>query len=122
MVRILVMDNEKDILSSLKTILEKENYDVKCVATGKGAIKEIEGGKFDLIILDIMMPDILGWDVFERAMTINPKQKVIFLSVLEMPQEWKTKLEKYGTAEYITKPFDNKFFTERVKLNLIAVK
>jgi len=122
MVKILVMDNELDTLSSVKTILEKEKYEIVCANTGQRAINEVKTKKFDLIILDIRMPDILGWDVFQRVMEINPKQKVIFLSVLDVPQEWKKKLEIYGSAEYIVKPFDRTYFIQRVKAALPIIR
>jgi DNA-binding response OmpR family regulator len=122
MVKILAMDNEEDILSSLRTILEKENYKVTCVTTGQRAIKEVKVGKYDLVILDIMMPDLSGWDVFSQIMKINPIQKIIFLSVLEISPERKKELEKYGNVEYIVKPFDRSIFVERVKSMLSVGK
>jgi DNA-binding response OmpR family regulator len=120
MFKILVMDNEEDILSSVKTILEKEGYGVVCVSTGKSAINKLMTKKFDLVILDVMMPDLSGWDVFQRIMKINPKQKVMFLSALEISPERKMQLGEYGLAEYIVKPFDRSFFVDRVKVILMA--
>lgn len=120
MSKILVMDNEADILSSVKMILEKEGWDVVCVTTGKSAVSKMRTKKFDLVILDIMMPDISGWDVFERIKKLNPKQKVMFLSALEISPERRIQLEKYGLAEYIVKPFDRSFFVDRVKVLLRA--
>lgn len=113
--KILVMDNEPDILSSVRTILEKEGYSVTCVPTGKEAVDLVKTDKFDLVILDIMMPDLSGWDVFNRIRKINANQKVIFLSVLEISPGRKEQLEKLGLAEYILKPFDRSVFVARVK-------
>ena len=112
---ILVMDNEADILSSMKTILKKQKYDVTCVNTGKKAIKEYEKRKFDLVILDVMMPDLSGWDVFNRIKKINSNQKVIFVSALEVSAERKRQLEDSGVAEYITKPFDLNTFISNIR-------
>ena len=114
-VKILVMDNEEDILSSVNTILQKEKYETTCVTTGQDAIKKVKHGKFDLVILDIMMPDLSGWDVFSQITKINPKQKVMFLSVLEITPERKAQLEKHGNVEYLLKPFDRSMFVGRVK-------
>jgi DNA-binding response OmpR family regulator len=115
MANILVMDNEQDILDSVKTILEKEGYNVTCVSTGQSAIDAVKTEKFDLVILDIMMPDLSGWDVFGRIRKIDPTQKIIFLSVLEISPERKEELERYGLAEYISKPFDRSAFVNSVK-------
>ncbi len=117
---ILVMDNEEDMLSSIRTILKKEGYKVSCFDTGKKALNALKTKKFDLLVLDIMMPDLSGWDVFGRARKINDKQKVIFVSVLEISPERKRELENYGLAEYITKPFDIARFIDRVKIILLA--
>lgn len=118
--KILVMDNEPDMLSSIKSILQKERYNVSCFNTGKKAVTALKHKKFDLLILDIMMPDLSGWDVFSRAMKINDKQKIIFVSALEISSERKKELENYGLAEYITKPFDLEMFVDRVKIILRA--
>ncbi len=119
-IKILVMDNEQDMLSSIKDILTKEGYKVSCFNTGKKVIAALKTKKFDLLILDIMMPDLSGWDVFSRVRKINNKQKVIFVSALEISPERKKVLENYGLAEYITKPFDMATFVDRVKIILLA--
>jgi DNA-binding response OmpR family regulator len=114
------MDNEHDMLESIKAILEKEGYKVSCFDTGQKVIRALKTKKFDLLILDIMMPDLSGWDVFSHARKINDKQKVIFVSVLEISPERKRELESYGLAEYITKPFDREMLVNRVKIILMA--
>jgi len=117
-VKILVVDDEEDTLSSIKEILEKENYKVTGVNTGLGAIKEVKNEKFDLVILDIMMPHLSGWDTFSKIREINSIQKVMFLSVIESSElyrERKMNLEKSSNVEYLSKPFDRSVLVERVK-------
>lgn len=70
---------------------------------------------FDLAILDIMMPDMSGWDVFNRIIKINPRQKVMFLSVLEISPERKKELEKYENVKYVLKPFDRSVLVQHVR-------
>lgn len=113
--KILHMDNEPDVLSSVKTILERTGYQVKSVPSGKKALKAIESEDFDLIILDIMMSDLSGWDIFTRVMKRKPDQKVAFLTVLEISPQRKKSLEKLGIAEYFTKPIDINKFVLRIK-------
>lgn len=120
--KILHMDNEEDTLSSVKTILEKEGFEVKPVTRGKTAIEAIEKDKFDLVLLDIMMPDLSGWDVFTRLMKVAPQIKVIFLSVLEVSPERKKQLIKNGVSDYILKPFDRADLVKRIKAALYEEK
>lgn len=113
--KVLHMDNEPDTLASVKTILEKEGYQVTSVLTGKEAIQKATEGPFDLLLLDIMMPDLSGWDVFTRAMRINSKYKVIFLTVLEISPERKNQLKQHGISDYILKPFDKDDLVKRIR-------
>lgn len=116
--KILHMDNEEDTLLSVKTILEKEGFIVESATRGKNAIEAIEADGFDLVLLDIMMPDLSGWDVFTRLMRTAPYVKVIFLSVLEISAERKAELIKHGVSDYILKPFDRDDLVKRVKTAL----
>src|SRR5271165_4027019 len=120
--KILVMDNEDDILTSVRTILQKEKYKVTCVSTGRNAINTFNTEKFDLVILDIMMPDLSGWDVFNSIRKINPKQKVIFLSVLELSPAREKEIENDSNAKYVLKPFDLPVFVRHVNSMLGSAK
>ncbi len=119
---ILVMDDEPYMLASIKEVLEKEGYRVSGFGTGQKTIDALKSRKFDLVILDVMMPDISGWDVFNHIRQTNSKQKVIFVSVLAISPERKKELETYGPAEYITKPFDREILVNRVKMILTDKK
>ena len=79
--RILHVDDEIDTLKVVQTILEKEGFQVVSARDAKTALKEIDATPFDLILLDIMMPDVSGWELFTRLAKINPDFKVIFLTV-----------------------------------------
>lgn len=115
MKRILHMDNEEDTLSSVKTILEKEGYEVTSVTTSKKAEKEADLDDYDLVLLNITMPDLSGWDVFTRLMKIRPDIKIIFLTTLKISPERQEHLVRHGIADYILKPFDRDDFVGRVK-------
>lgn len=64
--RVMVVDDEKDILFSLKEILEKNGFDVITVNNGRGCIRELEKGFRGVILIDIMMPRFDGWDTIEE--------------------------------------------------------
>lgn len=113
--RILHVDDEPDTLEVVKTILEKEGFAVTSVGNGKKALREISIDKFDLILLDIMMPDISGWDLFTRISKINPAHKIVFLTILEVSEVRLRELKEYGIKDYITKPFDRDDLVARVK-------
>ena len=114
-IRILHVDDEPDILAVVKTILEKEGYEVVSVPNGKDALKSIELDGFSLIILDIMMPDMSGWDLFTRIAEVKPNYKIIFLSIVDVSEERQKVLKEAGIKDYIRKPFDRDDFVARVK-------
>ncbi len=113
--RILHVDDESDTLSVVKTILEKEGYEVVSVPSGKEALKKVDLNNFSLIILDIMMPDMSGWDLFTRIAKIKPSYKIIFLSILEVSEKKLKDLKDAGIRDYIRKPFDRDDLVKRVK-------
>ncbi len=114
-IKILHVDDESDTLSVVKTILDREGYEVKSVLSGRDAIKNIELNGYSLIILDIMMPDMSGWDLFTRITEIKPGYKVIFLSIVDVTEERLKELKEAGIKDYIKKPFDKDDLVERVK-------
>ena len=106
------------VLLKMKKMLEKEGYEVTSVTTGKETIEKIKLDNYDLLLLDIMMPDLSGWDVFTRITKIDPNKKVIFLTVLEISPERKKQLIEHGVVDYITKPFDRDDFIKVIKSTL----
>ncbi len=112
--RILHVDDEEDTLEIVKIILEKAGYEVVNAKNGSHALKQIDLDGFDLLIFDIMMPDMSGWDLFTRVSNIKPNYKIIFLSVLELSNERKKELIEMGVLDYIQKPFDRNDLVRRV--------
>ena len=113
--RILHVDDESDVLGVVKVILEKEGYEVVSVKSGGEAIKQVKDDGFDLLLLDIMMPAMSGWELFTRISNIAPDYKVVFLSVLSISESRLKELRSSGVKDYITKPFDKNDFVKRVK-------
>jgi len=115
MAKILHVDNEPDTLELAKMILEKAGHKVTGALSGRGCLEKLANEKFDLVLLDVMMPDMSGWDVFKQIMKNGKGQKVAFLSVIEVSGERKGKLREEGLADYILKPFTADELVKRVK-------
>jgi len=106
MKKIMVVDNEPDIVDLTRTVLEIGGYLVVPAYSGEECLKNLDKEKIDLILLDIMMPGMSGWDVFNRIKKKYTDIKVAFMSVLEISDKRKQVLLDEGLADYIMKPFD----------------
>ncbi len=119
MKKILYVEDDEDTLNAVKVLLKTQGYKVDGAANGKEALKLISKEKHDLILLDIMLPDMSGWDIFQKIHKEQPKQKIAFLSVMPVSEERKKVLIKAGAMDYIMKPFDKDDLIRRVN-NIIA--
>jgi CheY-like chemotaxis protein len=114
MKKIMVVDNEPDIVDLTRTVLELGGYNVVAAHSGEECLRLLEKEKVDLVLLDIMMPGMSGWDVFNRINKKSPKIKVAFMSVLEISDKRKQVLLEEGLADYIMKPFDKDTLLDRI--------
>ena len=106
MKKIMVVDNEPDIVDLTRTVLEIGGYNVIPAYSGEECLKKLDKNSVDLMLLDIMMPGMSGWDVFNRVKKKYSKMKVAFMSVLEISDKRKQVLLDEGLSDYIMKPFD----------------
>jgi two-component system alkaline phosphatase synthesis response regulator PhoP len=102
--RILLAEDEENIRETLKLNLELEGYEVISVANGKDVIKTYEMQHFDLILLDIMLPEVNGLQLCEQIRLLNNEIPVIFLTAKDSGMDKINGLKK-GADDYITKPF-----------------
>src|SRR5437867_6336344 len=111
--RILVVDDDENILSLERTILEQKGFEVTAAAGGGEALKLLAGQVFDLVLLDVMMPEIDGFTVC-RKIKEDPRLKavpVIFLTAKGGGEALAEGFES-GAVMYINKPFTaNKLLT-----------
>ena len=114
MKKIMVVDNEPDIVDLTRTVLELGGYNVVPTYSGEECLRKLEKEKVDLVLLDIMMPGMSGWDVFNRIKKKNKEIKVAFMSVLEISDKRKQVLLDEGLADYIMKPFDKDTLLQKV--------
>jgi putative two-component system response regulator len=115
---ILVVDDTPDNLSVISELL-KDTYKVKVASSGERALKSVRGARPDLILLDIMMPGLSGYDVI-RELKADPESRnipVIFLTAMSAAEDEAKGLE-LGAADYITKPISPPIVLARVKTQL----
>ena len=104
--KILVVDDEKLLVKGMKFNLENEGYEVECAYDGASAVELAREGKFDLLILDVMMPEVDG---LEACMRIREFSNVPVI-MLTAKSEDADKLMGFecGADDYLTKPFNRR--------------
>lgn len=102
---ILLVEDEENLQSALKLNLELEGYGVTCVGDGASALKKVEEEYFDLILLDIMLPEVDGFDVCERIRLMNIDTPILMLSARSGSADRVSGLKR-GADDYLTKPFN----------------
>ncbi len=121
--RILVVDDERDILELLSRRLQSWGYEVMTAATGKEALRIAEEKQPNLVLLDIVMPEIGGRDVCSQF-RMNPKTcdlPVVFLTALGMPEQIEAGI-RVGANDYIVKPFEPRELKERIEACLVQMR
>ena len=116
---ILVVDDTPDNLRLLSAMLTQLGYEVRRVINGQTALKTAQAAPPDLILLDIMMPDMNGYEVCQRLKASEQTRDipVIFISALDEVLD-KVKAFAVGGVDYITKPFSEEEVFARVETNL----
>jgi CheY-like chemotaxis protein len=113
---ILLVDDEAVIIDVSRDILEALGYRVLSAAGGRQAIQIYEeaAGRIDLVILDMIMPDMGGGETFDRLKLINPDIKVILSSGYSMNSQAKIIMEK-GAQAFLQKPFRIDQFSQKIR-------
>lgn len=114
MQKILVVDDEKAILDIVSRYLAREGYKVFAAANGKEALTFFQKESLDLIITDIMMPEMDGYDFIEQVLEKDEGTPFIFVSAKDQEKDKIFSLT-LGADDFITKPFSPRELTLRVK-------
>ena len=114
--RILVVDDEIYIVHILEFTLTMEGYEVLTAADGEEALRRLEQDRPDLVVLDIMMPKVDGYEVLRRIRADEEFRQlpVILLSAKGRPIDRETGLE-IGADDYIVKPFSPRRLLEKIQ-------
>ena len=102
--RILLVEDEENIRDLVKLNLELENFEVVATGNGRDALKLSAGQHFDLILLDVMLPEMDGFQICEQIRLSDLQTPIIFLTAKDGSNDRIQGL-KYGADDYIVKPF-----------------
>jgi two-component system alkaline phosphatase synthesis response regulator PhoP len=103
--RILLVEDEEHLRDTIKLNLELEGYTVVATGDGLDALNTIREGRFNLVILDIMIPTMNGFDVSERIRLENRDTPILVVSAKNSSED-RVKGLKLGANDYLTKPFN----------------
>ena len=103
MIKILIAEDEEPIANLIRVNLKKAGYHCQCAYDGEEASNRLENERYDLLLLDIMLPKINGYEVMEYAKSLDVP--VIFITAMSSTRQKVTGL-KMGAEDYITKPFE----------------
>ena len=115
--RILLVEDEEHLLKTIELNLELEGYIVNTAITGIEALKEFRKNDFDLIILDVMLPEMNGFDICEEIRKENSQVPIFFLTAKGSSNDRIQGL-KLGADDYLTKPFNLEELLLRIQILL----
>jgi two-component system OmpR family response regulator len=101
---ILVVDDEPSIVDAVATSLRYEGYEVQTASTGRDALEVARGGALDLVVLDVMLPDLDGFEVARRLRDEGVDTPILFVTALDALDD-KSRGFEVGADDYVTKPF-----------------
>ncbi|HEX9122420.1 MAG TPA: response regulator transcription factor [Actinomycetota bacterium] len=113
-VRVLVVDDEAYITDLVATALRYEGFEVASAADGRNALALVESFRPDLLVLDIMLPDVDGFQVQERLVARGRRLPVLFLTARDATED-KVRGLTIGADDYVTKPFSLEELVARIR-------
>ena len=112
--RILLAEDEKRMAAALVALLKQEKYDVDHVEDGASALTALESGVYDIAVLDVMMPEMNGFEAARKARNGGVKTPILMLTAKSQLEDKVTGLDS-GADDYLTKPFQTKELLARLR-------
>jgi len=112
--RVLVVDDEPNIVDVISMALRFQGFDVESAGTGAAAISSVASFKPDLVVLDVMLPDMEGFDVAERLGAQRTRVPILFLTARDATDD-KIRGLSIGGDDYVTKPFSLEELVARIR-------
>jgi len=119
--KLLIIDDEPKLRQSLKILFEGEGYDVALAECGADGERVFRDGRFDLVLTDLMMPDVDGLEVMKRLSAIDSEIPVIMMTAYGTV-ETAVESMKLGAIDYLLKPFTLDEISIKVKRTLESFK
>ncbi len=111
--RVLVVDDDEDIRALLRLILERGGYEVDEQSDGRAALRAFHTGRHDLVVLDVTMPDLDGWEVLDRIRDLS-EVPVLMLTAHDLETD-RVRGLRAGADDYVAKPFDRDELIARIE-------
>ncbi len=116
--RILIVDDEKDVGWTLKLILEYYGFDIDCFTDSATALEKFKPNLYDLIILDIKMAEINGFELYDELKSRDSNIKTLFITALSSVEPYNTRNSKVyplrGVRHFMKKPVSSEVLLEQV--------
>src|SRR5258708_14144691 len=112
--RVLVVDDESNITDLVATVLRYEGFDVQTASTGRDALKAVTAFRPSLVVLDIMLPDLDGFEVQRQLADNAGKNPPLFLTAKDGTED-KVRGLTMGADDYVTKPFSLEELVARLR-------
>jgi CheY-like chemotaxis protein len=122
--KVMIVDDEADVISVLGIVLEENGFEVDTFEDPMVALKSYRAGVYDLLILDIKMPEMDGFELYDQIKKIDDNAKVCFLTASEMYYK-NSRKEKYCSLDkdlFIQKPIANEDLVEEINKILSRVQ
>ena len=103
--KILIVDDDRDIVKIITTMLEGKEWDISVAYSGTEALENVTANRPEIILLDIMMPEMNGIEVLKKIRKIDPEARIIMITAFGDVESYLDSME-LGAYEYINKPFE----------------
>jgi two-component system, NtrC family, response regulator AtoC len=117
--RLLIVDDEEVLCESLRRVFLKEGYEVDCAYCSEAALKLMQMKPYNLIVSDVMLPDMNGIELLGMCRKYNPNLIFIFMTAYASIDSAVASI-KSGAFEYLVKPIDHEYIKTIVKKSLTA--
>ncbi|WP_037284450.1 response regulator transcription factor [Saccharibacillus sacchari] len=114
MFHILIAEDDRNANKLMSAVLRNEGYTVTCAFDGREALEKLESHQFDLIVADVMMPHIDGYELTRMLREAQYRLPILMVTAKELPED-KHKGFLVGTDDYMTKPVDKKEMLLRIQ-------
>ena len=112
--RILYVEDNEDIANVVSLMLGRAGFKTDIALTGKEGITKAYANSYNLVMLDVMLPDMSGWDVYREIKRHPVQPKYVFLSIIPISNVRLAELKKEGVLDYINKPFSQSELVKRI--------